>query len=411
MNFLHRLTVPGYAGHAVALLAGALLPGAFAPFDLWPLALLCPALLLTLLQELPAGDAARRAWCFGFGLFGSGTSWVYVSIHDYGAAPVPLAAFLTATFCAGLALFPADGDTSDLLMKNADTAMYHAKSEGRNNTQFFTISMENAARERMGLERDLRLAIEQEQLAIHYQPQIDGRTGRAVGVEALLRWWHPQHGQISPAKFIPIAEESGLILALGDWTIREACRQLRQWQDQGLGRIGMSVNLSIMQLGSPTLLDHVRRTLEEFQIENGDLELEVSESGVMKNTEEGIGKLQSLREMGVKLSIDDFGTGYSSLSYLQRLPIYALKLDQSFVRDMEWEASNATICASTLSLAHGLGLQVVAEGVETEAQRRMLVKNGCDVLQGYLFSRPLPADEALRFLLMHAQPVRDGVSE
>jgi len=298
----------------------------------------------------------------------------------------------------GVAFYPNDGEDGETLMKNADTAMYHAKSQGRNNIQFFTKEMNQATLKRLKLDHDLRVAVEDQQFELHYQPQLDSRSGRIVGVEALVRWRHPDDGLISPADFIPVAEETGIILQLGEWVLDEACRQLRAWQDDGIRDVTMAVNLSAHQLNAPVLLTQVAQTLEKHGLKGADLELEITESVAMHDPDASIIKLKALRGLGVRLSIDDFGTGYSSLSYLKLLPINTLKLDQSFVRDIESDSNDVAICTATIALAHNLGLVVVAEGVETEAQRLLLTSHQCDFMQGYLFSRPLPAEAALAFI-------------
>ncbi|MBU1395962.1 MAG: EAL domain-containing protein, partial [Gammaproteobacteria bacterium] len=305
---------------------------------------------------------------------------------------------LRSTASIGLAMYPNDGEDSDTLMKNADIAMYHAKSQGRNNVQFFTAEMNQAAVKRLMLEHDLRMAVEISQFELHYQPQLDSRDGRIIGVEALVRWRHPRDGLVSPAVFIPVAEETGLILPLGEWVLNEACRQRRTWRDAGLQGVTMAVNLSAHQLHSPALLTQVAQALEKHGLAGADLELEITESVAMHNPDSSISQLKALRDLGVRLSIDDFGTGYSSLSYLKLLPIHTLKLDQSFVRDIETDVNDVAICTATIALAHSLGLAVIAEGVETEAQRLFLASHQCDFMQGYLFSKPLPAAEALAFL-------------
>lgn len=293
----------------------------------------------------------------------------------------------------GIATFPVDGETPHTLMKNADTAMYHAKDKGRNNVQFFDPSMTQAAAERLELEADLRVAVADHQFQLYYQPQVYARDGRLHGVEALLRWNHPVRGWVSPARFVPVAEEIGLISKLGAWVMEEACRQLAEWRNAGIQPLPrMAVNLSAHQLRDRDLLDQVRCCLERYGLREGDLELEVTESVAMENPERAIGQLGVLRDLGVLLSIDDFGTGYSSLAYLKHLPIQALKLDRGFVRDIETDANDAEICAATIALAHSLGLKVVAEGVETQAQSDFLGGlHGCDLLQGYFFGRPEPA--------------------
>ena len=305
---------------------------------------------------------------------------------------------LHSTASIGLSFYPGDGDDGETLMKSADTAMYHAKSQGRNNVQFFTAEMNQAAVQRLMLDRDLRAAVEAKQFVLHYQPQLDGRDGRIVGVEALVRWRHPREGLVQPEVFVPLAEETGLILPLGKWVLDEACRQLRAWHDAGIRGLSMAVNLSAHQLHSPLLPAHVAQALEDHGLAGSDLELEITESVAMHDPEASIGQLKALRDQGVKLAIDDFGTGYSSLSYLKLLPIHTLKLDQSFVRDIERNSNDVAICTATIALAHSLGLAVTAEGVETEAQRVFLAAHHCDFMQGLLFSAPLPADSALAFI-------------
>ncbi|MDO9599406.1 MAG: EAL domain-containing protein [Azoarcus sp.] len=296
----------------------------------------------------------------------------------------------------GIAVFPQDGADAGTLMKNADTAMYHAKGQGRNNIQYFTNALNIAADERLTLERELRRAIEEAQFELHYQPQIATRedpAARPCAVEALVRWRHPTRGLIPPLRFIPIAEETGLIEAIGSWVLAEACRQLAAWKAAGIGPRTVAVNLSAHQLRSPDLVGMVAAVLREHNLQHGELELEITESVAMSDPAGAIEKLQALRALGVTLAIDDFGTGYSSLAYLKRLPIHVLKLDREFVRDIETDANDAAICAATLSLAHSLGLEVVAEGVETTTQRDFLISHRCDKLQGYLFGKPEPAEE------------------
>jgi len=291
----------------------------------------------------------------------------------------------------GIGIYPDDGADGASLMKNADAAMYHAKEQGRNNIQFFTAAMNASAGERLVLENELRQALEEGQLELHYQPQVEAETGKLYGFEALARWRHPQRGLVPPIKFIPIAEESGLIEALGAWVLNEACRQLAEWRVLGATDIRMAVNLSAHQLRAPDLVESVRAALLRHGLGRGDLELEITESAAMENPERAIDRLRALRDLGIHLAIDDFGTGYSSLAYLKLLPIHSLKLDRAFVRDIESDENDAAISAATLALAHSLGLKVVAEGVETEAQRYFLQLHRCDYLQGYLYGKPEPA--------------------
>ena len=298
----------------------------------------------------------------------------------------------------GICIYPDDATESGDLLKKADMAMYHAKSKGRNNYQFFTDDMHLAAVTRMAMENDLRTGIEQRQFVLHYQPQLDLRTGRLVGVEALVRWRHPARGLVPPMDFIPIAEETGLILPLGHWVMAEACRQLQEWRTKGIAHIRMSVNLSASQFLDKELPGRIRSILAETGLAAGYLDLEVTESMSMAAPSETIAMMQALTADGLSLAIDDFGTGYSSLAYLKLFPIGTLKIDRSFVKDIETDPNDADICDVTVLLAHKLGLDVVAEGVETEAQLKYLLSIGCEKIQGYLISKPLPAAEAEDFI-------------
>ncbi|MBL8488726.1 MAG: EAL domain-containing protein [Rhodocyclaceae bacterium] len=298
---------------------------------------------------------------------------------------------LHATPSIGVSVFPDNGDDPATLMKCADAAMYSAKERGRNGFQFFTGAMTAAATERLELERDLRAALGEGQFELHYQPQVATADDRICGMEALLRWRHPRRGLVSPMTFIPIAEETGVIVPLGRWVLDEACRQLAVWRAEGIADLRVAVNLSAQQLRSPTLVDDVRDTLARHGLGRGDLELEVTETTAMTDPERAIGQLKALRDMGVSLAIDDFGTGYSSLAYLKLLPIQTLKLDRAFVSDIENDENDAAISGATLALAHSLDLRVVAEGIETEGQGAFLRHHRCDVLQGYLYGRPEPA--------------------
>lgn len=300
----------------------------------------------------------------------------------------------------GISLFPHDGRDPVTLMKNADAAMYHAKEQGRNNAQYFRAEMNAAASRRLELENDLRGALAAAQFELHYQPKICAKAGTICGVEALIRWRHPTRGLVSPLDFIPLAEETGLIEPIGAWVLDEACRQLGAWRAAGIQNLSMAVNLSAHQLRSPGLINLVGLTLCRHALREDDIELEITESVAMANPERAIDQLHALRTLGVRLAIDDFGTGYSSLAYLKNLPIQTLKLDRSFVRDIETDANDAAICAATITLAHTLGLEVVAEGVETEAQRYFLATvHHCDTLQGYLFGKPEPASTLTPSLL------------
>jgi len=305
---------------------------------------------------------------------------------------------LHITASIGISVFPHDGETIEEMMKNADLAMYSAKAKGRNNYQFFMQEMNSTAQERLLIEKNLRAAINREEFLLHYQPQIEAITGRVVGVEALVRWQHPQYGLVPPDMFIPIAEETGLILPIGIFVLNTACRQLTAWLSEGLPPIRMAVNLSARQFKQDNLPRLVAEVIAESGIDPHLLELEITESVAMDNPEETILHLRRLREMGIELSIDDFGTGYSSLSYLKLFPANRLKIDRSFVQDIETDSDDAAIAAATIALAHKLGKEVIAEGVETEGQLSFLKDQQCDIIQGYFFSRPLPAAELAQFL-------------
>jgi len=300
---------------------------------------------------------------------------------------------LNTSASIGISLFPDDGGERGQLMKNADIAMYHAKSAGRGNYQFFNAAMNEAVTERLRLELALRRALEQREFLLHFQPQLDLASGRITGVEALIRWQRDQE-LVPPATFIPLAEESGLIVTIGEWVLLSACETLAGWRRQGLGEVQMAVNLSARQLRQPGLAGQVARLLERFALPPELLELEITESAAMEDPEATIRNLRSLKDLGVRLAIDDFGTGYSSLAYLKLFPIDRLKLDRTFVKDIETDPNDAAICAATIGLAHMLNLTLIAEGVETPAQQAFLQRLGCDALQGYLCSRPLARDAA-----------------
>ncbi len=308
----------------------------------------------------------------------------------------------------GICLYPDDSIEIGDLLKNADVAMYHAKAKGRGNFQFFTEDMNIATTTRLGIESDLRLALSHNEFVLYYQPQLDLRRGRIVGVEALIRWQHPTRGMVSPAEFIPIAEESGMIGAIGDWVLEEACQQLKLWKERGIADIRMSINLSTSQFLDKTLPARIHGLLATNGLSADLIDLEVTESMSMASPDESISVMKTLSGSGLTLSIDDFGTGYSSLAYLKLLPINTLKIDRSFVEDIESDPNDADICDVTVLLAHKLGLEVVAEGVETEAQLKFLLSIGCEKVQGYLISKPLPADEAERFIRNNASIAEPG---
>ncbi|MBI2312128.1 MAG: PAS domain S-box protein [Betaproteobacteria bacterium] len=305
---------------------------------------------------------------------------------------------INTTPSIGIAIFPNDGEDMGTLIKNADTAMYHAKESGRNNYQFFTQDMNARAFERLMMETRMRRAYERSEFLLYFQPQVGIAGGRLVGLEALIRWNHPDMGLVAPVKFIHVAEDSGLIVAIGEWVIREACRQNRAWQAAGLPAVPVAVNLSAIQFRNKGLLDAVERALRDSGLEACYLELELTESSVMQDPEVTSDVLGKLKAMGVKLAVDDFGTGYSSLNYLKRFPLDKLKVDQSFVRDILADPSDRAIVSAIVAMGHSLGLTVVAEGVEDREQLALLRAEGCDEYQGYLVSEPLPANEVQKLL-------------
>jgi len=300
---------------------------------------------------------------------------------------------LSVTCSLGISVFPDHGTDGETLLKNADVAMYCAKDNGRNNFQFFTQEMNSRAVERLTLESSLRLALERKELFLVYQPQWDVATGKITGAEALLRWQHPRLGLVPPDKFIPIAENSGLIMPIGEWVLKTACAQAREWQDQGLPPLPVAVNVSAVQFRQESFPALIRRVLLETGLPAQYLELELTESLLLSSADVTLSVLQELKEMGVNLSIDDFGTGYSSLNYLKHLPVYKLKIDRSFVRDITLDPDDAAITGTIISMAKSLNLKVIAEGVENAEQMLFLQEHDCDEVQGYYFSRPLAVDD------------------
>lgn len=289
----------------------------------------------------------------------------------------------------GIAVYPTDGSDAETLIMHADSAMHGAKSKGMSSFQFYTPLLNQRALERARVEADLRVALENKQFVLHYQPQVDLRVGCVVGMEALIRWQHPERGQVLPAEFIGIAEETGLVVDIGAWVIRTACAQAKAWQEKGFHDLRLSVNLSARQFADESLVSSIASVLETTGLAARYLQLELTETLVMADVERGIGILRDLKKLGISIAVDDFGTGYSSLSYLKRLPIDTLKIDRSFVNDIALGEDDAVIVSSIISLAHSLRLFVVAEGVETNDQLSFLQINGCDEIQGYLFSRPV----------------------
>lgn len=293
----------------------------------------------------------------------------------------------------GVAMYPEDGNDIDSLMMNADTAMYRAKAAGRGGFQFYHRSMNDRALERLQMEMSLRRALERDEFLLHYQPRIDVVSGRIVGAEALIRWQHPERGLLPPSEFIPLVEDAGLVIPIGEWAIRTVCRQSASWAAEGLSTVPVAVNLASTHLKERGLPALVARSLQDHGVTAHCLEIEVTESILLADPELSVRIAQELSEMGVQLSIDDFGTGYSSLSYLKKLPIAALKIDRSFVRDLDVDPDDEAIVSAIIALAHSLKLKVVAEGVETEAQLKYLQAMRCDEYQGYLCSRPVDPAE------------------
>jgi diguanylate cyclase len=302
------------------------------------------------------------------------------------------------TASIGISTYPTDGDDEKSLMKNADIAMYRAKEEGKNNFQFYSDELNVHSFERLAMESNLRRALERNEFQLHYQPKVDLRTGRITGVEALLRWLHPDLGIVAPAQFIPMAEETGLIVPIGIWVLRTACAQQMAWQDKGLQPLSVAVNLSARQFSDEHLLKDITSIVEESGIDPALLELEITESMLMHNVEKAIRTLNALDNMGIQLAIDDFGTGYSSLSTLKRFPINTIKVDRSFVRDLPGGADDKSIIDAIIAMGRTLSMTVIAEGVETKEQADYLREHACDEFQGFYFKKPMPADQLTRLL-------------
>lgn len=308
--------------------------------------------------------------------------------------------FITASI--GIALYPSDGVDGDELIKNADIAMYHAKTEGKNNYQYYSSSMNARALEYLTLENLLHKALERHEFMLYYQPKKSIAEGRINGLEALLRWKREDAVVVSPSDFVPLAEENGLILPIGEWALRAACGQNKSWQDAGYDPVVVSVNLSSRQFDQKNLVEVVTRALNDAGLDPRYLELEITESAIMRDPEEAIRTLRELKKLGISISVDDFGTGYSSLNYLRRLPLDSLKIDRSFVKNIETSPDDAAIVETIIALARNLRLKAVAEGVETEQQMSYLRENGCDEIQGFLLGQPLPEEEVPGLLTRRA---------
>lgn len=299
--------------------------------------------------------------------------------------------FITASI--GISIYPQDARDIDTLLQNAETAIFAARNQGGNQYQFYTPQLQVASSDRLALETSLRYAIEREEFQVYYQPQVNLATGQIIGAEALVRWQNPNRGLISPADFIPLAEETGLIIPLGEWVLRSACIQAQAWSNLGFPPLRIAVNLSSRQFNQSDLSEQLIKILHQTRLDPQWLELELTESMVVQNVEATIARLHEIRSLGIQISIDDFGTGYSSLSYLQKLPFDTLKIDQCFVRQLDNNPKNAALTRAIIDMARSLSLKVIAEGVETLQELAFLCQNRCDAMQGYLFSRPVSADE------------------
>ncbi|MCP4114128.1 MAG: EAL domain-containing protein [Desulfobacteraceae bacterium] len=300
---------------------------------------------------------------------------------------------ISVTTSIGISLFPQDGEETDTLLKNADSAMYHAKENGRNNYQFYTEALNRKAMERFNIERDLKEALEKDQLVLYYQPQMDLNSRKIIGAEALIRWIHPEKGLIPPNKFIPIAEESGQIIEINKWVLKTACRQNRQWRESDLPYIRMAVNLSGYKLADQGIVETVTSALENESMAPDSLEIEITENILMQDTRATISTLERLKAMNLRISLDDFGTGYSSLSYLTSFPVDAIKIDRSFVMECTTNEKNLVVIKAIIAMGRSLGKTLVAEGIETEEQLELIRHHGCDQAQGYYFSPPVPEDK------------------
>ena len=302
------------------------------------------------------------------------------------------------TVSIGISLYPDDGTDVDDLLKNAEKAMRHTKSEGKNNYHFYSRSMHASVLGLLRLESDLHKALERDELVLYYQPKVDAATRMVKGMEALLRWKHPDRGLVPPVQFIPLAETSGLIIPIGEFVIRTVCGQIKTWQEAGYKQMNIALNVSSRQFDQQNLIEIVKEALQDAMIPPQCLELEITETTIMRYPEKAILILTEIKAMGIQIAIDDFGTGYSSLNYLKRLPLDFLKIDMSFVKGLAFDPSDQAIVRTTIAMAHSLNLKTIAEGVETDEQLSFLQEHGCDEIQGYLFSRPLPAEEITKIL-------------
>jgi len=304
--------------------------------------------------------------------------------------------FLTSSI--GISVFPENGGDANTMLKHADVAMYQSKETGRNTYCFYNNAMDAQAHESLTLENDLRRALERNEFCLHYQPQISSGDKMVTGAEALLRWQHPKRGLLLPEIFIQLLEDTGLIIDVGDWVLDSACMQIRRWHDADIDLPQVSVNIAPRQLADPGLPDKIQAILEKYHLEPSALELEITESTLMNNEDQAIKILMNLHNNGVSIAMDDFGTGYSSLRYLRQFPLRTLKIDRAFINNLPYNNDDCNLASAIITMGHGLQLNVIAEGVETEAQQEFLHKQGCDQSQGYLFSRPIPGHEMGKFL-------------
>ncbi|MCK5836111.1 MAG: EAL domain-containing protein [Desulfobacula sp.] len=305
---------------------------------------------------------------------------------------------VSITTSIGISVFPEDGNKADTLLKNADTAMYHAKKEGKNTYQFFMDSMNKAALERFSMDRDIKKALQNNEFVLYYQPQLNLSDRKIVGAEALIRWHHPLRGMIPPDKFIPIAEESGIIIEINRWVFLTACQQAEQWMKQGLCPVRMAINLSGYKLASQKIIETIETVLQQTKFDAHNIEIEITENVLMQDTKATVSTLNKIKDLKLKIALDDFGTGYSSLSYLTSFPVDTIKIDRSFVMDCTSKSNNLVIIKAIIAMGHSLGKKIIAEGIETEEQYHLLKDSGCDECQGYYFSRPVPPDEFVTLL-------------
>ncbi|MBF0446796.1 MAG: EAL domain-containing protein [Magnetococcales bacterium] len=351
-----------------------------------------------LLSDIDQGPGAVR-----------NSGFVAQKIYESLSKPVKLATgeMIEITAALGITLFPQDGNSPEQLLKNADTALSHARQGGRNTYQFFSFEMAEMARQRFALENSLRQAVERNELHLYYQPQVDLVSGLVIGAEALIRWIHPERGVISPADFIPVAEETGLILPIGEWVLRTACRQMAIWKAMGLATIRVGVNLSAVQFQRQDIEKIVRECLDETKIDPQTLDLEITESAIMDDVAKAVLILNRISALGVKLSIDDFGTGYSSLSQLRHFPFKTLKIDRSFILSIEEDQGDKAIVNAIIAMAHSLDQSVIVEGVETQAQLGIMRDLKCNEMQGYLFSAPVPVAKFTEMLIEGKRLLKD----